>query len=172
MLFLCGSRSLVRVGLEPKPQPGPSRVSRLLAIALDDLVRVPGTKAGVGLDGLLGLIPGVGDASTTTIAGLILADSIRNRVPLPVLARMGLNLGVDALLGMVPLVGDVADFAHRANRKNMRLLQQSVADREQTRAHAVVYLSVAIAMVVGVLVLLVGVALWTLWLLLRLVSGG
>lgn len=144
----------------------------MLAVVLDDLIRVPGTKAGVGLDGLLGLIPGIGDASMTTIAGLILADAIRNRVPLPVLARMGLNLGIDALLGMVPVVGDLADFAHRANRKNMRLLQQTVADREQTKAHAVVYLTVAIGLVVGVLIVLVGAALWTLWLLFRLITGG
>ena len=99
-------------------------MSRFIALALDDLVRIPGTGIGIGLDGVLGLIPGVGDAGTTAVAALLMADAIRNRVPLPVLARMGLNLGLDALIGMIPVIGDIGDFAHRANRRNLRLLQR------------------------------------------------
>ena len=105
------------MSLEPRSQPGPLRVSRFIALALDDLVRIPGTGIGIGLDGVLGLIPGVGDAGTTAVAALLMADAIRNRVPLPVLARMGLNLGLDALIGMIPVIGDIGDFAHRANRR-------------------------------------------------------
>ncbi len=146
-------------------RPGPSRTSRRLAWLLDDLVRIPGTNLGLGLDALIGLIPGVGDASTTTVGGVILLDAVRNRVPLPVLARMGLNLGVDALLGLVPGLGDFLDFAHRANRKNVRLLQQTLDDRQRTRQGSVVYLTVALALVVGTLALLVAVLLWSLWLL-------
>lgn len=149
-----------------------SKHSRSVAWLLDDLIRIPGTKIGIGLDGLLGLIPGVGDASTTTLAGVILADAIRNRVPLPVLVRMGLNLGLDALLGMVPGIGDFLDFAHRANRKNLRLLQQSINDRQTTRQHSVIYLIVAFSLVIGTLLVLVGALLWSLWLIWQLISPG
>lgn len=162
--------------LEPdavlEPRRKVSKSSRTLAWLLDDLIRIPGTDIGIGLDGLIGLIPGVGDASTTTMAGLILADAVRNRVPLPVLARMGVNLGIDALLGLVPAVGDLVDVAHRANRKNLRLLQASVNNREETRQHAVIYLIVALSLVVGTLVFLVAVLLWSLWLIWRLLTGG
>lgn len=154
----------------PKPQPGTSRASKVLATVLDDLVRIPGTEIGIGLDGLIGLIPGIGDASTTTVASIILLDAVRNRVPLPVLARMGLNLGVDALLGMIPGLGDVLDFAHRANRKNVKLLQQSIDDRQRTRQHSVVYLIVAMTLVLGTLALLIAMLLWGLWLLWQLIS--
>jgi hypothetical protein len=153
-------------------RPVPWRTSQRLAWLLDDLVRIPGTNLGLGLDALIGLIPGVGDASTTTVGGVILLDAVRNRVPLPVLARMGLNLGVDALLGMVPGLGDFLDFAHRANRKNVRLLQQTLDDRQHTRQGSVVYLTVALALVVGTLALLVAVLLWSLWLLWRLITPG
>lgn len=150
-------------------RPGVSRASRTIALVLDDLIRIPGTNFGVGLDGLVGLIPGIGDASTTTVAGFILADAVRNRVPLPVLARMGLNLGIDALLGLVPGIGDLLDIAHRANRKNLRLLQQAIDDRQRTRQHAVIYLIAASILVLGTLTVLVAVLLWGLWLLWQLI---
>ena len=144
-------------------------MSRFIALALDDLVRIPGTGIGIGLDGVLGLIPGVGDAGTTAVAALLMADAIRNRVPLPVLARMGLNLGLDALIGMIQVIGDIGDFAHRANRRNLRLLQRAVANREQTRAASVIYLGVALGMVVTTVAVLLAVTLWSLWVLWRLV---
>lgn len=105
-----------------EPVPGISATSRTLTLILDDLFEVPGTQVGVGLDALVGLIPGIGDAGTTVVASAVMADAVRNRVPIPVLARMGLNLGIDVLLGLVPGVGDLLDVAHRANRKNLRLL--------------------------------------------------
>ncbi len=153
-------------------RPGASSASRTVAFLLDDLIRIPGTSIGIGLDGLVGLVPGLGDASTTTVAGLILVDAVRNRVPLPVLARMGLNLGVDAVLGVIPGLGDLLDIAHRANRKNMRLLQQSVTKRQETRQNSVIYLVVALTLVVGTLAVLVGALLWGLWLIWRLVTPG
>ncbi len=153
-------------------RPGVSSASRTVAFLLDDLIRIPGTSIGIGLDGLVGLVPGLGDASTTTVAGLILVDAVRNRVPLPVLARMGLNLGVDAVLGVIPGLGDLLDIAHRANRKNMRLLQQSVTKRQETRQNSVIYLVVALTLVVGTLAVLVGALLWGLWLIWRLVTPG
>ncbi|MGB3955563.1 MAG: DUF4112 domain-containing protein [Brooklawnia sp.] len=151
-------------------QPGVSRASKSLALVLDDLVRIPGTDVGVGLDGVVGLIPGIGDATTTTVAAVILGDAVRNRVPLPVLARMGVNLGADALLGLIPGLGDLFDVAHRANRKNLRLLQRSINDRQRTRQRSVVYLIVAVSMVVGILAVLLAALLWSLWLLWQLIT--
>lgn len=152
-------------------RPGASQASRVLARVLDDLVRVPGTNFGIGLDGIVGLIPGVGDASTTVVAGFILVDAVRNKVPLPVLAHMGLNLGIDALLGYVPVIGDVADFAHRANRRNLRLLDKAIADREMTRQNSITYLLVAGLLVVTTIVVLVTALLGTIFLLWRLLFG-
>ncbi len=101
--------------------------SRRLAWLMDDLIRIPGTRVRIGLDPLLGMVPVVGDFGGAAIASLILLDAVRHRVPYSVLLLMGWRVVLDALLGLVPFVGDVADAAHRANRKNYRLLEETVA---------------------------------------------
>lgn len=106
--------------------------SRRLARVMDDAVTVPGTQIGVGLDAVIGLVPGIGDALGSALSSIIVRDAVRARVPMVVLARMGLNLVLDALLGLVPGVGDLLDVAHRANRKNLRLLLHEV-EREPLR---------------------------------------
>lgn len=142
----------------------------MLARLLDDLVRVPGTRFGIGLDALIGLIPGVGDAAGTAISGLILADAVRNRVPMSVLLLMGWNLLVDALLGLVPFVGDVADAAHRANVKNLRLLESTIASGQQVDVSVKGYAVRAVTLVVVILVVLIALAVLALWAVLRLLG--
>jgi hypothetical protein len=115
------------VGQPLTPSTPQLRVSRRLAMLLDDLVRIPGTKQGVGLDALLGLVPGFGDLVGSGISGAIMFDAVRARVPVRVLAQMAWNLLLDAALGLVPLVGDVVDLVHHANVRNYRLLEKAVA---------------------------------------------
>jgi hypothetical protein len=95
---------------------------RRLAYLLDDRFSIPGTRYRIGLDGLVGLVPGIGDAVTTVLALYIVLEARRLGVPVAKLARMGLNVGVDAVLGAVPLVGDLFDVAWKANRRNLALL--------------------------------------------------
>lgn len=92
---------------------------------LDDGFRVPGTRFRFGLDPILGLlVPGLGDGLTALLALALIAQGVREGVPGVVLARMVLNVGVDALVGIVPVLGDLVDFAWRANRKNLDLLER------------------------------------------------
>lgn len=95
---------------------------RQLAHVLDDRFRIPGTRCRVGLDGLIGLVPGVGDVVTTLLSLYLVLEARRLGVPAAKLGRMGLNVGVDMLLGAVPLLGDVFDIAWKANRRNLALL--------------------------------------------------
>jgi hypothetical protein len=141
-----------------------------LARLLDDLYTIPGTNIGVGLDVLMGLVPGFGDVAGTALSGVILLHAVQLRVPLPVLARMGLNLLIDALISVVPVVGDVADIGYRANRKNVRLLEAVVAQPDRVRRDSVGYLIAASAMVVGVVAALLGVAFLVIWGLLRVLG--
>ncbi len=99
-------------------------VERLCLVAywLDDRFRIPVIGWRVGLDGLIGLVPGVGDVVTAAAALWILKEAHRLGVPRRTLARMGFNIGLDTVLGAVPLVGDAFDLAHKANRRNIRLL--------------------------------------------------
>jgi hypothetical protein len=141
--------------------------SRRLARVMDDLVTVPGTRIGIGLDALIGLIPGIGDVIGSTLSGAIVLDAIRHRVPVPVLARMGFNLLLDAVLGLVPTIGDLLDVAHRANRKNLRLLERALAEQPDPRPVTPGYLFAAIGLVVVPLVLGLVIGLVVLWLLVR-----
>lgn len=89
---------------------------------LDDRFAIPGTNWRIGLDGLIGLVPGVGDAVTTVLSAYIVLEARRMGVPKAVLARMIKNVIVDAAVGTVPLIGDVLDVRMKTNRKNIALM--------------------------------------------------
>lgn len=144
--------------------------TRALAKVLDDLVTIPGTNIGIGLDSVIGLVPGIGDGAGVVLSGAVLVQAIRQGVPLPVLGRMVLNLGIDAGLGLIPGVGDLADVAHRANRKNVRLLQAVVADPTHTKRTSTAYLVVAGVVVGLTLLALAALAMVTIWLLWQVLS--
>ena len=94
-----------------------------LADLMDSAVGIPGTRFRLGLDGILGLIPGVGDAATVLPAAYIIYRAWQLRVPPPVLRRMIVNSGLDFAVGTVPLLGDVFDMAFKSNRRNLRILR-------------------------------------------------
>lgn len=91
-----------------------------------------------GLDAIIGLIPGLGDAATTVVSLYPLALAGRAGVPKITLARMGLNVAVDMILGSLPLVGDVFDIWWKANQRNAILLDERIAQsgKDARRAKA------------------------------------
>jgi hypothetical protein len=102
---------------------------RLLSRLLDEQFRIPGTTYRVGLDGLLGLIPGVGDAAGALLSAYILSEAIRLGAPRTVLLRMVANIGIDTVVGAIPVVGDIFDMAWKANKKNAALLHAYLASQ-------------------------------------------
>lgn len=94
----------------------------LLAHLLDDWFRVPGTSIRFGLDGILGLVPGLGDMLGGLASGVIVVAAWFRGVPHVTLARMVVNLGIDVLVGAVPFLGDAFDVAWKANRRNYALM--------------------------------------------------
>ncbi|MDB4973753.1 MAG: hypothetical protein JWN48_2094 [Myxococcaceae bacterium] len=97
-----------------------------LVRALDDGITVPGTAYRIGLDGIVGMvIPVLGDATTAVGALSLLFLALQRGVPRVVLLRMAFNVALDALLGSVPIVGDLFDFAWKANRKNLQLIERA-----------------------------------------------
>ncbi|MCT1710551.1 DUF4112 domain-containing protein [Dietzia cinnamea] len=153
----------------PADRSGASPVTAGLARVLDDLVRVPGTNHRVGLDPVIGLVPVVGDAVGTVVAAAVFAEAVRNRIPVHLLFRMGWNYLVDAALGVVPLVGDVADAAHKATSKNLRLVDRAIAEGRRVDTDRA-YLLRAIGAVGLILLVLLGLMGLALWGLLRLIG--
>lgn len=112
--------SLTKTGYGP--QTDKTRL-RKLAWLLDSSIPIPGTRFRIGIDGLIGLIPGLGDAIGALVSSYILAEAARLNAPKTVILRMGLNVLVDTLLGMIPVLGDFFDLAWKANLRNVRLLE-------------------------------------------------
>src|SRR5919108_5383077 len=111
------------------------RVDRLrrLAYLLDNSIPIPGTGFRIGLDALVGLVPGVGDLVGGAFALYIVLQAARMGVPRSLLVRMGWNLAVDVAVGAVPLLGDLFDAAFKANMRNLALLDRHVGRPEQSR---------------------------------------
>lgn len=130
---------------------------------LDDLVRIPGTRFGIGLDPIVGLVPVVGDLITGAIGLTVLVSARRRGVPRVVLARMLLNLGLDALLGALPVVGDVFDLVWRSNTRNLELLERHQGELEPAARPADYAVLAAAVAVVGLSVAAPVLALGWLW---------
>lgn len=95
----------------------------MIAKWLDNLLRVPGTNIKIGLDPILALIPGFGDAASTSMGATILLSAVRHRAPVRVLIRMAGNMIVNALLNLVPFAGPAASIWFKSNLRNNELLQ-------------------------------------------------
>lgn len=122
---------------------------RRFAYFMDEAFTIPGTPFKVGLDALLGLIPGVGDVIGGILSTWVVVGALRHRVPARIIVRMIMNIGIDLFFGSVPVAGDVFDFLYEENVKNMRLLEKHRDRHRPPRSFA------AIAFVATCIVLLV-----------------
>ena len=134
---------------------GDLRSSRALARILDNAIRIPGTQIRLGLDALLGLIPGAGDAAGALLSSYIILAAARQGAPRAVLLRMIGNVAIDSAIGAIPVLGDIFDVAFKSNARNAALLE-----RFATQPHAVAKSSrrAGILLVVVLLLLLFAMA--------------
>lgn len=150
------------------------RLARLRRYAywLDAGIQIPGTRWRIGVDSLLGLIPGFGDAAGAVLSAWIFLEALRRSVPAATLARVATNIGLDALVGAIPVAGDVFDFVWKANLRNIALLERhasapAVARRADRRFVAVLAGGLGLLLLLSlVAAVFLGVAL------VRLVLGG
>lgn len=128
---------------------------RRLAWLLDDAIRLPGGYR-IGLDGIVGLVPGIGDALGLAASAYIIVRAKGLGVPRIVLTRMIGNVALEFVIGVIPLLGDLFDFAFKANRRNLALMEQYlVSEREvRRRSRARVFLATAIGLVLLALLLI------------------
>ena len=140
---------------------------RRLEILLDEAFVIPGTGIRFGLDGIIGLVPGLGDILAGLLSLIIpLAAWVRG-IPYITLVRMLTNVSIGLLIGTIPILGDAFDIFWKANRRNYRLLTRSVAEphRHTWRDWAFLFfLSAGIALVFAIPLALV------VWLLAKLVA--
>lgn len=141
---------------------------RRFAFLMDEAFAIPGTRIRVGLDALIGLVPGVGDIVGGMLSTWIIAGALRHRVPARIILRMVFNVAIDLIFGSIPVAGDVFDFLYEENMKNMRLLER-YRDRQRpprSPASIALVLALIIAFLAGLaLLLLAGVVAVVFWLI-------
>jgi Domain of unknown function (DUF4112) len=125
----------------------------LLSHVLDDWFRIPGTSIRFGLDGIVGFIPGVGDAIGGIASCVIIIAAWMRGVSYVTLARMVANWGIEVVLGMVPVVGNLFDIGWKANRRNYALLTGSLADPQGVKRRSWIFFA-GLCVVLGALLVL------------------
>lgn len=103
-----------------------------LAWYLDSAIKIPGFNARIGLDGLIGLIPGAGDTIGALLSSVVLSEAARLGAPKTVLLKMAFNIALDAVVGAVPVLGDLFDFVWKANQRNVHLLNDYLDNPRKT----------------------------------------
>lgn len=138
--------------------PHESRMARLvrlrtLSTLLDNAIAIPGTNYRVGIDPLLGLIPGGGDTLSAFFSAYIILEAALLGLPRETLGRMVLNIIIDTVLGSFPIVGDIFDVTWKANAKNVDLVEAHLKLPESSQKADKFF----IALLVGGLLLFVGI---------------
>jgi hypothetical protein len=100
---------------------------------MDNAIAIPGTKFRVGLDPILGLLPGAGDLVGTALSAYIVLEAVRLGLPRETLGKMVSNILLESVVGTVPVVGDWFDFAWKANAKNLELIETHLGVTDVTK---------------------------------------
>jgi Domain of unknown function (DUF4112) len=155
-----------------KSQAASLRRLRRISHLLDNAIPIPGTKYRIGLDPILGLIPGGGDLIGSIFAGYIVFKSAQMGVPQETLVQMAANIVFDTVAGTVPVAGDLLDVAWKANVKNIELLDAHLGSPEQGKKADWLFVA---ALLLGLMLIVGGViflSVTLLWWLFRAMTGG
>ncbi len=150
---------------------------RLIALFLDNLIKVPGVKRRVGLDAIFDFLPGVGefgDAAATLISSLTILEGARRGLPKIVLARMAGNVLLNGLIGIIPFVGGAFAFWFRPSQRNYDLFRRHAAPGVAARRSTAWDWLFVVGLMGGMLLiagLFIGAGLWVSLHLLRSLFG-
>jgi hypothetical protein len=134
----------------------------LLSHILDDWFCIPGTSIRFGLDGIVGLIPGLGDVIGGLASCIIVIGAWFRGVPYVGLLRMLVNLAIEVIIGAIPFVGDMFDIAWKANRRNYALMVRHI---EHPRRHTWKDWAFLLTLLAGALMIFISPVVVMLWLL-------
>jgi len=124
-------RAVSRTALQRERQRELARLARL-AGTLDAKFRVPGTRFRVGLDGLIGLIPGIGDTLAALPSAYMIVRGYQLGARRRTVGRMAVNTGIDYVIGSIPVVGDLFDLGFKGNLRNIDLLRAEFGETGDT----------------------------------------
>ena len=134
----------------------------MLSHLLDDFIRVPGTPIRFGLDGIVGFIPGIGDILGGLASTIIIVAAWVRGIPNITIARMVLNVVIETAVGSIPVFGNFFDIAWRANRRNYKLLEGSIADPRRHTATSWLIFGCVAAVLLAIMLIPTLVLAWLL----------
>lgn len=139
---------------------------------LDTALRIPGTRIRFGLDPILGLVPGLGDAIAALFGGYIVLMALRVGAPRLIIGRMLANIAVDAIAGAVPAAGSLFDIVFKAHHRNARLLEDWSRSPAATAARQRGVLLAAVGLALALLAIAAASLALGTWALMRLLGTG
>ena len=99
---------------------------KLLSNRLDEIITIPRTKYKIGIDPIIGTIPIIGDLLGSIISIYILYSGSKMGLSSRIIAKMSLNIGFDFVLGLIPIIGDIFDMGWKANKRNVKLIENNI----------------------------------------------
>jgi len=140
--------------MKKKTPPSDDPFLEWLAWLMDESIAIGPWK--FGLDGVVGLIPGVGDMAGGVVSAVIILGAARRGIARSAVIRMVINVATDAFVGFLPVVGDIFDFAYKSNMRNMQIYREAMTgERRAVRDWAFIGL-VALVLFVILLLPLIG----------------
>lgn len=137
-----------------------------LEILLDEAFRIPFTRIRFGIDGIIGLVPGLGDVLVGLLSLIIPIAAWIRGVPYVTLMRMGVNLGIGVLVGSIPILGDAFDIGWKANRRNYLLLQRHLGEPRRHTWKDWAFLIVLVCIMALIFAIPIALVVWLLaWLI-------
>lgn len=118
-----------------------------VAIIMDGLLRVPGTKFRFGLNPLIDFVPVIGDVSAALVSVSVLIYAVSRGLPKILLARMALNILINELVGMIPVLGSAFAFWFRANKRNYDLFQRHIELPSRSRKSDWIFVGAVLGLV-------------------------
>lgn len=158
--------------IEPDTKAATLKRLRQLSRLMDNLITVPGTKVGVGLDPIIGLLPIGGDVLGVILSSYIIVEAAKLGVSRATLGKMIFNLIIDGLVGAIPMLGDLFDFAWKANILNIQLLEDHLKSPHQSKKADKWFILALVAGLLLIAIVLVVLPIIVIRLLWQALTGG
>jgi hypothetical protein len=117
---------------EPLPVRRRDPVIEAIAHVMDGLIPIGRWR--IGLDSIVGVIPGLGDVIGAAVGLIIVLRAVQAGIPRVAIAHMMTNIAIDTLVGAIPFLGDAFDFVFKSNTKNMRIYEEALERRPGANA--------------------------------------
>jgi hypothetical protein len=127
-----------------------------LAWLLENSIPVPGTRWRFGFDGVIGLVPGIGDLVGGALTLFVVWRATQMGLPRIVVARMLVNAAIDLVVGVIPFAGDAFDMWFKANTRNLGLARRWLEEPERSTRDE----WLALLLIIGILVGIVAFVVW------------